>query len=52
MNLIKRILKDIFIITIDVIILFGLKMVMPVEDSNSNNSNIKTQSDYICKNQV
>ena len=55
MKLVKSILKDILIITIDVIILFGVKMAMPVDDSNNNNnnnSNVKAKSDYVCTNQV
>lgn len=52
MKLVKRILRDILIITIDVIILFGVKMAMPVDDSNNNNSNVKAKSDYVCTNQV
>lgn len=48
MKIIRKILKYIFYITIDVIILFSLKMIMPVDNTNTT----KTNNNYNCQNQI
>ncbi len=49
MKIVRKILKYFFMILINVIWLFGLKMVLPVEDSSSN---AKQQNTIVYTNEI
>lgn len=52
MKIIKKIVKNILIILINVIWLFGLKMILPVSNDNSNSTNNTSQNNIVYTNKM
>ena len=49
MKIVKKIMKYFIWITIDIIWLFGLNMILPADDSNTNASNNSTKKNLFYK---
>ena len=52
MKIIKKIVKNILIILINVICLFGLKMILPASNENTNSRNNINENNLIYTNKV
>lgn len=52
MKIIKRIIKNLFIILISVFCLFGLKMIIPSNNENTNSRNNINENNLIYTNKV
>lgn len=52
MKIIKKIVKNILIILINVICLFGLKMILPASNDNTNSTNNTNQNNLVYTNKM
>lgn len=52
MKIVKKIMKYFIWITIDVIWLFGMKMILPVDNDNKNSSNNSVKQNIVYINKV
>lgn len=52
MKIVKKIMKYFIWITIDVIWLFGMKMILPVDNDNTNSTNNSVKQNIVYINKV